>query len=161
MIKYEWPLLVPDSEDIKNLSQNTYDICEYLVKFIQENSLSELIKPIDNHESITLHISCHSRAQNIGQKATELLRMIPNLKLDVIERCSGHGGSWGVKKNNFQMALKVGKPVSRKAIQNKNKYIVSECPLAGTHIKQGMDKIEKNDTKALSHPLEIFIKSIN
>ena len=43
--------------------------------------------------------------------------MIPNLKLDVIERCSGHGGSWGVKKNNFQMALKVGKPVSRKAIQ--------------------------------------------
>ena len=161
MIKYEWPLLVPDSDDIKYLSQNTYDICEYLVKFIQENSLSELIKPIDNHESITLHISCHSRAQNIGQKATELLRMIPNLKLDVIERCSGHGGSWGVKKNNFQMALKVGKPVSRKAIQNKNKYIVSECPLAGTHIKQGMDKIEKNDTEALSHPLEIFIKSIN
>ena len=161
MIKYEWPLLVPDSEDIKYLSQNTYDICEYLVKFIQENSLSELIKPIDNHESITLHISCHSRAQNIGQKASELLRMIPNLKIDVIERCSGHGGSWGVKKNNFQMALKVGKPVSRKAIQNKSKYIVSECPLAGTHIKQGMDKIEKNDTEALSHPLEIFIKSIN
>ena len=43
MIKYEWPLLVPDSDDIKYLSQNTYDICEYLVKFIQENSLSELI----------------------------------------------------------------------------------------------------------------------
>jgi glycerol-3-phosphate dehydrogenase subunit C len=161
MIKYEWPLLVPDSEEINHLSKNTYDICEYLVKFIQENSLSDLIKPIDNHESVTLHISCHSRAQNIGQKATELLRMIPNLKLDVIERCSGHGGSWGVKKNNFEMALKVGKPVSRKAIQSKNKYIVSECPLAGTHIKQGMDKIEKNDTKALSHPLEIFIKSIN
>ena len=161
MIKYEWPLLVPDSEEINHLSKNTYDICEYLVKFIQENSLSDLIKPIDNHESVTLHISCHSRAQNIGQKPTELLRMIPNLKLDVIERCSGHGGSWGVKKNNFEMALKVGKPVSRKAIQSKNKYIVSECPLAGTHIKQGMDKIEKNDTKALSHPLEIFIKSIN
>ena len=41
MIKYEWPLLVPDSEEIKNLSKNTYDICEYLVKFIQENSLSD------------------------------------------------------------------------------------------------------------------------
>ena len=46
------------------------------------------------------------------------------------------------------MALKVGKPVSRKAIQSKNKYVVSECPLAGTHIKQGMDKIEKNDTES-------------
>ena len=161
MIKYEWPLLVPDSEDIKHLSQNTYDICEYLVSFINENSLKNIIKPIDESESVSLHISCHSRAQNIGQKATELLKMIPNIKLDVIERCSGHGGSWGVKKDNFEMAIKVGKPVSRKAIQNNNKYVVSECPLAGTHIKQGMDKIESNEAKILSHPLEIFIKSIN
>ena len=86
--------------------------------------------------------------------------MIPNIKLDVIERCSGHGGSWGVKKDNFNMAIKVGKPVSRKAIQSNNKYVVSECPLVSTHIKQGMDKIESNETTALSHPLEIFIKSI-
>ena len=94
-------------------------------------------------------------------KSNRILRLIPKIKLDVIERCSGHGGSWGVKKDNFEMAIKVGKPVSRKAIQNKNKYVVSECPLAGTHIKQGMDKIENNNTKILSHPLEIFIKSIN
>ena len=161
MIKYEWPLLSPDSEDIKYLSDNTYDICEYLVKFINDNSLANKIKSIDENETVSLHISCHSRAQNIGQKATELLKMIPDIKLDVIERCSGHGGSWGVKKENFKMAIKVGKPVSRKAIQSKNKYIVSECPLAGTHIKQGMDKIEKNNTEALSHPLEIFIKSIS
>ena len=79
----------------------------------------------------------------------------------MIERCSGHGGSWGIKKDNFKMALKVGKPVSRKAIQSNNKYLVSECPLAGPHIKQGMDKIEKNNTEVLCHPLEIFIKSIN
>ena len=161
MIKYEWPLLIPDSDNIKYLSNNTYDICEYLVKYINNNSLSNLIKPIDENETITLHISCHSRAQNIGQKATELLRLIPKIKLDVIERCSGHGGSWGVKKDNFKMALKVGKPVSRKAIQIKNKYVVSECPLAGPHIKQGMDKIENNNTEVLSHQLEIFIKSIN
>ena len=46
MIKYEWPLLVPNSKDIKYLSQNTYDICEYLVNFINENSLKDIIKPI-------------------------------------------------------------------------------------------------------------------
>ena len=59
------------------------------------------------------------------------------------------------------MAIKVGKPVSRKAIQYNNKYVISECPLAGTHIKQGMDKIENNEAIVLSHPLEIFTKSIN
>ena len=101
MIKYEWPLLSPDSEDIKYLSDNTYDICEYLVKFINDNSLANKIKSIDENETVSLHISCHSRAQNIGQKATELLKMIPDIKLDVIERCSGHGGSWGLKKKKL------------------------------------------------------------
>ena len=46
MIKYEWPLLVPNSKDIKYLSENTYDICEYLVNFINDNSLKDSIKPI-------------------------------------------------------------------------------------------------------------------
>ena len=55
MIKYEWPLLIPDSDNIKYLSDNTYDICEYLVKYINNNSLSNLIKPIDENETITLH----------------------------------------------------------------------------------------------------------
>ena len=161
MLKYEWPLLLPSSEEVKYLSQNTFDICEYLVKLINTEKLFDKMKPLNKDETISLHISCHSRAQNIGQKATELLRLIPQIKLDVIERCSGHGGSWGIKKDNFKMAIKVGKPVSRKVIQSQNKFVVSECPLAAPHIKQGMDKIEKNDVEVLSHPLEIFFKSIS
>jgi glycerol-3-phosphate dehydrogenase subunit C len=161
MLKYEWPLLLPNSEEVKYLSQNTFDICEYLVKLINTEKLFDKMKPLNKDETISLHISCHSRAQNIGQKATELLRLIPEIKLDVVERCSGHGGSWGIKKDNFKMAIKVGKPVSRKVIQSQNKFVVSECPLAAPHIKQGMDKIEKNEIEVLSHPLEIFFKSIN
>ena len=90
------------------------------------------------------------------------MKLVPELKVDVIERCSGHGGSWGIKKENFKMAIKVGKPVARKAVQFENKFVISECPLAGSHIKQGMDKLESSNTSnVLSHPLEIFAKSIN
>ena len=101
------------------------------------------------------------KSPKYGQKASELLKLVPEIKLDVIERCSGHGGSWGVK-NNFKMAIKVGKPVARKAIQNENKYLISECPLAAPHIKQGMDKIDKTKkVNVLSHPLEILAKSMS
>ena len=79
----------------------------------------------------------------------------------LLKDVQGNGGSWGIKKDNFKMAIKVGKPVSRKVIQSQNKFVVSECPLAAPHIKQGMDKIEKNDVEVLSHPLEIFFKSIS
>ena len=162
MLKYEWPLILPENKDVKKLSRNTKDICEFLVEKLNEQKNSKLLKPIPEDDTITLHISCHSRAQNMGQKASELLKLVPEIKLDVIERCSGHGGSWGVKKNNFKMAIKVGKPVARKAIQNENKYLISECPLAAPHIKQGMDKIDKTKkVNVLSHPLEILAKSMN
>ena len=55
------------------------------------------------------------------------------------------------------MAIKVGKPVSRKVIQNQNKFVVSECPLAAPHIKQGMDKIEKNDVEVLCTLLKFYL----
>ena len=160
MFKFEWPLLLPKNTDVKKLSEKTKDICEFLVENINDKN-KHLLKPLDKENNISLHISCHSRAQNIGQKATELLKLIPQLKLDIIERCSGHGGSWGVKKNNFEMAIKVGKPVARKVIQFENEYVVSECPLAGTHIKQGVNKIDNSkNVKVLSHPLEIIAKSM-
>ena len=160
MLKYEWPLINSEDENISLLSKNTYDICEYLHQKIQSFDDS-LLSPIPNFNGVTVHISCHSRAQNIGQKANELLKLVPELKVDVIERCSGHGGSWGIKKGNFDLALKVGKPVVRKTIQLENEYLVSECPLAGVHIKQGVQKIDKEKTiKTLSHPIEIIEKSI-
>jgi glycerol-3-phosphate dehydrogenase subunit C len=161
MLKFEWPLLLPENTDVKKLSKNTKDICEFLAENINDDN-KHLLKPVDKENNVSLHISCHSRAQNIGQKATELLRLIPQLKLDVIERCSGHGGSWGIKKNNFEMAIKVGKPVARKVIQYENEYVVSECPLAGTHIQQGVNKIDNSkNVKVLSHPLEILAKSMS
>jgi glycerol-3-phosphate dehydrogenase subunit C len=161
MLKFEWPLLLPKNTDVKRLSQNTKDICEFLVQNITDEN-KHLLKPVNKVNNVSLHISCHSRAQNIGQKATELLRLIPQLKLDVIERCSGHGGSWGIKKNNFEMAIKVGKPVARKVIQFENEYVVSECPLAGTHIQQGVNKIDNSKKiKVLSHPLEVLAKSMS
>ena len=54
----------------------------------------------------------------MGQKAAEMLRLIPEADVKVIERCSGHGGSWGFKKEYFEVALKVGRPVARQAAQN-------------------------------------------
>src|SRR5438045_8985051 len=75
----------------------------------------------------------------MGQKAAEMLRLPPDAQVNVIERCSGHGGSWGVMKGNFETALKVGRPVMRQALRDPGAFVASECPLAGMHILQGME----------------------
>lgn len=159
MLKFEWPLILPDDEDVKHLSAATRDISEYIVDIARKEGLADGIQALDG--GVTVHIACHARAQNIGQKAAEMLRLIPDTKVSVIERCSGHGGSWGIFKENFDTALKVGKPVSRQALKEANKYVVSECPLAGMHILQGMEEIEKDTTipSQSEHPIELVAKA--
>ena len=74
---------------------------------------------------VALHISCHSRAQNMGQKGADLLALLPQADVAVVERCSGHGGAWGCKTGNFETALKVGKPAARQMQSAGKRYIVS------------------------------------
>ena len=159
MLKFEWPLLVTDDENVTKLSTATSDITEYIVGIAKNEGLADGIKALDG--GVTVHISCHSRAQNMGQKAAEMLRLIPDLDLNVIERCSGHGGSWGIMKDNFEVALKVGKPVARKAGDANSKYVLSECPLARDHIVQGIEKLDKpvDNIDTMQHPVELFARA--
>ncbi len=158
MMKFEWPLILPDDEDVKALSGAVMDFDEFLVDVANKEGLAEGLKPVKG--GVTLHISCHSRAQNIGQKSNELLKLIPNTDLTVIERCSGHGGTWGVKQDNHDTAHKVGKPVARKALDVHNAFIASTCPLACDHILTGVDKLEVGAAPTRSwHPIEIVAKA--
>lgn len=155
MLKFEWPLMLPDNEDVKALSEATFDAAQYVVDIAKNEGLADGLQPIDG--GVTLHVACHARAQNMGVKAAELLRLIPETKPKILSRCSGHGGSWGVMKDNFETGMKVGKPVMRDAAKAENKYIVSECPLAGMHILQGMERLDGAKVPDRSpHPIELF-----
>ena len=90
-----------------------------------------------------------------------MMRLVPDTEIKVIERCSGHGGSWGIMKENFETAIKIGRPVARQALNNKQQFVASECPLAGMHIVQGMELTAKGDKlpdRAL-HPIELFARA--
>ncbi len=156
MLKFQWPLLAPDDPEVQALAQAARDIDEYMVEIARREGLADGLSAIDG--GITVHIPCHSRAQNVGQKTAELLKLIPGAAIEVIERCSGHGGSWGVKKDNFETALKVGRPVAKQARKSANPYLVSGCPLAAEHILQGMHRIDDDAPlpARTHHPIELL-----
>jgi len=158
MLKFEWPLILPDDPAVKALSQATFDVAEYVVDIAKRHGLAPGLKPLPG--GVTFHAACHARAQNMGQKGAELLRLIPEADVAVIERCSGHGGAWGVRKENFEIALKVGKPVARTAVKNAKQWISSECPLAATHIAQGMQRVDPAvKVEQTPHPIELFARA--
>ena len=159
MLKFEWPLIEPEDDNVKALSQATFDVAEYVVDMARKEGLADGLKPLDG--GVTMHIACHARAQNMGQKATEMLKLLPDTEVKVIERCSGHGGSWGIMKDNFEVALKVGRPVARQAAENKSAFVVSECPLARDHVVQGMERLDGGAAavEPVQHPIELIARA--
>jgi len=158
-MKYEWPLLLPGNELVRKLAKATFDASEYVVDIARRQGLAEGMVPLEG--GVTVHIACHARAQNMGQKAAEMLRLLPETKVSVIERCSGHGGSWGIMKDNFDVALKVGQPVFKQAAKNATPFIVSECPLARDHIVQGMQALGQDvpAVEQASHPVQLLARA--
>jgi glycerol-3-phosphate dehydrogenase subunit C len=158
MLKFEWPLLLPDDESIARLAAATMDITEYIVDIARNEGLADGLGPLDG--GVALHFACHARAQNMGPKAADMLRLIPDVDLQVIERCSGHGGSWGVMAENFETAVKVGTPAARQIKKADKTYTASECPLAGEHLLQVEKHLDAEASRSQApHPVELLAKA--
>ncbi len=169
MLKFEWPLILPQNDNVKRLSEATSDITEYVVDIAKNEGLADGLQPLDG--GVALHMACHARAQNIGAKAAEMLRFVPQAEVTVVDRCSGHGGSWGIMKDNFEVGIKVGRAAARQAAtaaksasekSGGTAYVASECPLAGAHLVQGMERLKmdgKPEIVSSQHPIELFAKA--
>jgi glycerol-3-phosphate dehydrogenase subunit C len=160
MLKTEWPLILPANEDVKALAKAVMDVDELIVDIAKTEGLAPGLAPVEG--GVTIHLACHARAQNMGAKGAEMLRLIPDTKVEVVERCAGHGGTFGVMKKTHGLAMKVGKPAMRAALKAGTRHLVSDCPLAAAHLVEGMKGLaEAGQTvpAAPEHPIEILAKS--
>jgi glycerol-3-phosphate dehydrogenase subunit C len=153
MLKFEWALVCPDNPDVQRVADNVFDIDEYVVDVAKKEGLPAGLTALP--EGVTVHLACHARAQNMGPKAAEMLKMIPGTPVDVVERCSGHGGTFGVVKPTHDVGVKVGKPVFKAVNAKPRGHIVSDCPLAAVHI------VAHTDTPAREpeHPIQIMARA--
>ncbi len=159
MFKFEWPLILPDNEDVIALSKATVDITEYLVDIAKTEGLIGGMKPLEG--GITVHSACHARAQNMGAKALQLMKYIPETEVEHIERCSGHGGTFGVMAETHDAAMAVGKTAMRTMVRQGKAFVASECPLAAKHLLQGARDMGEAGTlpQGPFHPIELMAKS--
>ncbi len=136
MFKQELPLMFPDDEEVKRVAEATFDPFEYFSLRHRDG----LLKTDFKHAlgSVSYHVPCHLRVQNIGLRTQEVLKLVPGTQVDTVERCSGHDGTWGVKKEFFADSMKIGRPVFKAMATGSPAYISSDCPIAGRHIQQGI-----------------------
>jgi Fe-S oxidoreductase len=155
MFKQELPLMFPDCADTQAVKAAMFDPFEYLVARHKDGLLKTDFKTALGR--VSYHIPCHGRVQNIGRKTEEMFKLIGQtveVRLNTVERCSGHAGTYGVKTRFHANAMKIGKPVFKLMAKDEPDFIASDCAMAGHHIEQGMQEAG-TPAKALQHPLSL------
>jgi Fe-S oxidoreductase len=152
MFKQELPLMFPEDADVRAVRDAMFDPFEYLMARKRDGLLREdFQRPLGK---VAFHVPCHTRVQKIGPRTREALESVPGTEVLVIERCSGHAGTYGVKKEYHQTALKIGRPVFRQVAEFAPDFFASDCVMAGHHIEEGLGA--DHGKAQLKHPITLF-----
>lgn len=136
MFKQELPLMFPNESDVQLVKSRIFDPFEYLMHRHQAGLLkTEFPKMLGK---VAYHVPCHQRVQNIGPKTRDVLNLVPGTEITMIERCSGHDGTYGVKKDTYALSKKIAKPVIDRVNKSECDHFTSDCPMAATHIADGV-----------------------
>ncbi len=136
MYKQTLPLMFPEDEAVKRLAAAVFDPFEYLMRRHKAGLLDTAFKV--GLGTVAYHAPCHLRVQNMGLKTREFLALIPGTRVEVIERCSGHDGTYAVKRESHEASLKICRPVAGKVRQLKPDLVASDCPMAATQIHHAL-----------------------
>ena len=147
MFKQELPLMYPDDPDVQKVKRHIYDPFEYLVHRHKAGLLNTAFKqPLGK---VVWQVPCHQRVQNIGPKTRDILALVPGTEVEMIERCSGHDGTYGVRAGTFEKSQKIARPVINRAQKAEPDYLVSDCPMAAAQIANGLD-LKNTETNPLT-----------
>jgi Fe-S oxidoreductase len=149
MFKQELPLLFPDDADVRRVAAAMFDPFQYLMLRHKSGKLrTDFVRPLGK---VAYHLACHLRVQNIGQKTRELLELVPGTAVQPIERCAGHDGTYGVRLEFHETAMRIGRPVMQRIEDSDCDHYASDCPLAGHHLGQGL-----TERRPPVHPLRLL-----
>jgi Fe-S oxidoreductase len=149
MFKQELPLMFPDDAEVRLVAEAFHDPFEYLALRHRAGGLRTEFR--GGLGKVAYQVPCHLRVQNIGLKTKEILELIPGTVVTAIERCSGHDGTYGVKKHFREASLKIARPVMRRVSDLEPAHFTSDCPMAGAQIAGGLERQD-----SYSHPLSLL-----
>ena len=148
MFKQELPLMFPDDPQVLKVRDAMFDPFEYLMLRHKDGKLDTEFK--SSLGKVSYQVPCHLRVQNIGLKTRDILQLVPDTIVEAIERCSGHDGTYAVKKEFHEISKKIARPVVNKVKKGDADHFISDCPMAAEQIAQGLDD---HDAK---HPMGLL-----
>jgi Fe-S oxidoreductase len=149
MFKQELPLIFPNDADVLKVRDAMFDPFEYLMLRHTDGKLRTDFR--NSLGKVAYHVPCHLRVQNIGLKTRDMLALVPGTEVATIERCSGHDGTYAVKREFHEVSMKICKPVAERIAGADAAHYASDCPMAGSQIQNSLES-----STAPEHPLTLL-----
>jgi glycerol-3-phosphate dehydrogenase subunit C len=149
MLRQEYPEIV-GTEAARKISAATMDLSEFLFARKQQGHFNRDFKSSPGR--IAYHLPCHLKAQKIGYRSRDLMRLIPETNVRLVDHCSGHDGTWAMKKEFFPLSLLMGKKAFDGMKEAEPDTLVTDCPLAAIQFDQALG------TRPI-HPMEVLSRA--
>jgi glycerol-3-phosphate dehydrogenase subunit C len=138
--------------DAQLVAENTYDAVEYLMK-VHKADGTTLNTDFQGYvpATVTYHTPCHLRAQNIGLKSRDLIKLT-GAKVTLVQQCSGIDGMWGLRAENADISVSIATRLAEEIRKANGEVIAGDCHLANTAIT------EQTGEEPL-HPLQLIARA--
>jgi len=134
------PLMYPDDPEVQKVKNAFYDPFEYLwLRHKAGHFDTTFPNAIGN---VAYQVACHQRVQNIGLKTRDILALVQDSQVIAHERCSGHDGTYAVKKETHDKSVKIARPTVKKVEAQNPDHFISDCPMAGNQIASLADNVD-------------------
>ncbi len=139
-------------EDAKLVAEHTYDAAEYLMKLHKgEGTSLDTDFPGEVPGTVAYHTPCHLKAQNIGLKSRDLIKLT-GAKVKLVQLCSGIDGMWGLRAENTDISIPIAKKLADEIRKAEGDVVAGDCHLANTAITE-------QTGAAPLHPLQLIARA--
>lgn len=149
MMRREYPTLL-GGEDARAVAAAVADTNELLFQLRRQGVFNHDFR--SSPRSVAYHVPCHLKAQGIGLRSRDLMRTIPETEVVTVDACTGHDGTWAMKKEFFALSMEVGARTFNALREAGAQIMATDCPLAAVQIEQA------TGTHPL-HPLEVLARA--
>ncbi len=138
-------------DDARLVAERTRDLAEYLVAVHKADATSLDTDFPGAPSTITYHAPCHLRAQNIGLRSRDLMKLT-GAKVTVVAECSGIDGTWGLRAENLDSSRQVAKKLVDAIGRAHGDAVTGDCSLANGAIalETGTDPM---------HPIQLVARA--
>jgi len=139
-----------DGEDVREFAAAVVDPHELLWSLRAAGTFDRGFKTTPG--KVAYHVPCHLRAQQIGYRSRDLMRLIPGSEIAMVEACTAHDGTWAMKREFFDLSMQWGKKAFDGMRDAEPNVMASDCPLSAIQIEQA------TGTRPI-HPIEVLARA--